>query len=478
MRAILKTLLVICVVSMAISRGNCAADRPVTDVVLPNGVRIIVQQEPDSQLVAIDMFVRTGGTPEDSNRPGLANFVSRTLLAGTSNQTADIISGEVGGLGGNVNAVWDRDLTQLRSLTLASRFDDSAYLLCDVIKNADFEDSAVSDARQDLERQMQDNSDDVFQQTYDRMRMTLFSHANLDLSPLGSRSVIDNLRPSDLRAFFEKYYTTDNLVISVVGNVDPDHVVHTLGMDLADFNRHSERHTILSTPAVSQLTKPVVVKNYRGDLNAAYIVAGYEVPGAGAKDYPAVLLMNALLGGMKTSLLFTNLREKQGLGYETASLYGEQIGVTDLTAYIISTGDTPPAVPSAVMKTAADTKTPAPTTTDSGASFAKVRDALLDQFRLLRQTPPTDAMLTRAKRYVAGSYLIRHERLQDRAYWLGYSEIALKPLGGYRFDTHFADALNAVTPADIQRVSNQYLSGGYVVAMTLPGDPNAGTVSR
>jgi predicted Zn-dependent peptidase len=83
-------------------------------------------------------------------------------------------------------------------------------------------------------------------------------------------------------------------------------------------------------------------------------------------------------------------------------------------------------------------------------------------------------MLTRAKRFLIGSYLLQHERLEDRAYYLGYSEIAMKDLGGYRFDTHYADAVNAVTAADIRRVTEKYFAGAPVISLTLPGDPNAG----
>jgi predicted Zn-dependent peptidase len=66
----------------------------------------------------------------------------------------------------------------------------------------------------------------------------------------------------------------------------------------------------------------------------------------------------------------------------------------------------------------------------------------------------------------------------DRAYWLGYSETALQPLGGYKFDCDFAAKINAVTADDVQKVAQKYLSQGYVLSMVLPGDPNAGEVSK
>jgi predicted Zn-dependent peptidase len=454
-----------------------AADATVVDRVLPDGVRILAERERDSQLVAIDVFVMTAGAPEDAVKPGLANFVARALLSGTANADSDSIAGQIGSLGGNVAATWDRNFTQLRSLTLASRFRDAAFLISDVLQNASFGQTGVEQARKDLLQASQDSSNDVYQQAYDQMRIKLYAGQMVPPTDIGDENVIRSLRPDDLRLFYDRYYTPDNIVISIVGNVDPDQAIQVFGDDLADFYRSApqRRRTVLPQ-SITPMDAPVTVKSYRGDIGSGYILVGYLVPGAGMPEYPRLLLLNALLGGMKTSLLFTNLREKEGLCYETASSYAEDVGITDLTGYMLTPGDkpTPGSVPASAKPVSADSTDTAPT----GPSFSGVRDALIDQFKLIRGQPPTDQMLARAKNFVIGSYLIRHERLLDRAYWLGFSEIALKPEGGYLFDTHFADQIDAVTPAQIQQVAQKYLSDGYVISMVLPGDPTAGDVVK
>ncbi len=189
-------------------------------------------------------------------------------------------------------------------------------------------------------------------------------------------------------------------------------------------------------------------------------MVGYVVPGAGEPDYPAMLLINALLGGMKTSLLFTNLREKQGLGYQTASSYGEDIGVSDLTGYILSSGVKPSAVSHAAQA-------------DAAALCSSQVEAAV------HAAPPSHADAGAGEALRDWLILTRHERLMDRAYWLGFSEVALQETGGSGFDTDFAASRStAVTAADVQRVAQKYLSGGYVVSMVLPGSATAGEVSR
>ena len=54
---------------------------------------------------------------------------------------------------------------------------------------------------------------------------------------------------------------------------------------------------------------------------AAYVMLGYPAPGLDNPDYYPMCVANVLLGGNKSSLLFTSLRENQGLGYQVESQF-------------------------------------------------------------------------------------------------------------------------------------------------------------
>jgi predicted Zn-dependent peptidase len=431
------------------------------DVTLPNGIRLIIKQESASELVAVHVFIRAGANEEDEQTSGIGSFVAATLFTGTKNQRPDSIRYMTNALGGNVGAAWDTDFTQLHALTLASNFEDASFMISDVLKFANFPDSEVEKSRKDLLSAFQSRSDDLFTQVYDNMRHTLYAGTSLDRSLNGDPEVIKRLTADDLRRYYAKYYVPRNIVISVVGNVAPERVETSFRNNLADFPRVSSRRPVaipLTGPTL--LDKPVVTKKFRGDLNGAYTLFGFLAPGVGSHDYPAVVVTNALLGGMKTSKLFTTIREKQGLGYEVSSIYPAQVAWSDLSAFVVS----------AAKKEGPDGK--------PMDMAPLVRDALTDSIKSFRETKPSEEDLARAKRYLIGSYLIAHERIERRAFFLGFTEIAQKELGGYQFDTHYADYINAVTAADVQRVAKQYLGNGAVISMILPGDPNAGVISK
>ncbi|MDR3707466.1 MAG: pitrilysin family protein [Capsulimonadaceae bacterium] len=437
------------------SHAETAAPR---DVRLPCGIRLIVKEEQATSLVAVQVFVRAGSDEEDASNCGIGSFVAATLLKGTKNQHTQDISRLIGSLGDNVSTSWDPDFTQIQALTLASRFDDASYLISDVLKNATFPDDEVKTARASLLSGFQARSLDLYTPVYDNMRRVLYAGTSRERPMNGDQSVIEKLKPSDLRAFYQRTFVPRNIVIAVVGNVPADRVIASFRTNLANFPRANPSRNVPALSGPTPITKPITVKKFRGDINACYILAGYLAPGAGARDYPAMLVMNTLLGGMKTSKLFTSLREKQGLGYEVSSIFPPQVGWSDVSAFIVAapTKDGPDGKPVEM--------TPI------------VRDALIEAIKEFHETKPADADLQRAKRFLIGSYLIAHERIERRAYFLGYSEIAQKELGGYEFDTNYADAINRVTVDDVQRAAKQYLGDGVVLSMILPGDPNAGVI--
>jgi predicted Zn-dependent peptidase len=421
---------------------------------------VIDIQETETDLVGIQVFVRSA-PEEDPSERGIGEFVSMTLLSGSRFLATNEMQAEIGRLGGNVTTQWDPDFTQIKVLTLASVFHKAAWLVSDVLKDANFPDQAVEDSRKTILSDVQSHTDNLFGSVYDRMQATLYAGTpRADLVQVDPEAIA-HMRREQLLRYYSTYFVPRNIVIAVVGNVDPANVEHEFRTNLADFPRIQPRRPMeVPSSSITILDKPVTVKKYRSDLTAAYIMAGYLAPGSGSTDFVPMQVANALLGGMKTSRLFTDLREKQGYGYEVASTYTATVSTGNVAAYIVTT----------------------PTRTDASGKevsmISTVRDALLDEVKAFRESKPTEADLARAKRFLIGAHAIAHERIEQRAYFLGYSEIAQAEIGGYNFDTHYEDAVNAVNADDVQRVSKQYLTNGAVISMLLPGDPNAGVISK
>lgn len=433
-------ILLFCLLSPVL-RAADALTVPV-ETTLPNGMRIICRRDTSSPLVALQVFVRVGAAQENPDKPGVGNFVARTLFSGgLTDEIPETLAGEIGDLGGNVSAVWQPDWTQISVLTLSDKFTSAAFLVTNALKKAGFDRDVVESTRDDILSDIDNTNASVYQTAYQGVRQTVYGGTRYTLPPLGTVGSVKRISQADLLDFYSRFYVPKNFVFVVVGNIDPEEAAAKINEDMVDFPTRGRgpRHSDLALPApLPALTAdPVPIHVAQPDLNEVAVLVGYRVPPPSSPDFAAVQVANALLGGMKTSRLFTELREKQGLSYELGSTLNFQAVAGDLTAYVL----------------AAPTRTD-PTTKKPVSAVGLIKEQILHQVAALQAEPPTPAALARAQHFLIGTQKIRHERLEDRATLLGTA--ALQSPLGIRYDTDYARALRAVTADDVQRVAAKY----------------------
>ena len=404
---------------------------------LPNGLRIICKPETDTPLVAIDVFVRAGAPQETAATAGIGSFVAHTLFASTPSSTPEIMTRDINALGGNVSAAWRPDWTQISALTVKDKFADAIFLLANSLKNADFDAATVEDARLQILSELDNRDADLFQTAYGNLEKTLYAGTSYARPEGGTAATIRRLTRADLLRYYARYYVPQNIVFVVVGNVTPQAAQQEIGDALDDFPRAGRAAPGFSDPLPPLARDLPPIRVYQPDLDQEIVMVGYRAAPTSGPDYPALLVANALLGGMKSGRLFTQLREKQGLAYDLGSVYNPRLAAGDLAGYVYG----------APTRTDPITKKEAPT-------VGPIKDGLLAQFAGLQTTPPTAADLSRAQHFLIGSYALRHERIEDRALLLGTAE--LSGPDGYRLDTDYARYVNAVTAADVQRVAAKY----------------------
>ena len=404
---------------------------------LPNGLRIICKSETDTPLVAIDVFVRAGAPQETAGTAGIGSFVAHTLFASTTSSIPEIMTRDINALGGSVAATWHPDWTQIAALTVKDKFPDAIFLLANSLKNANFDPAAVEDTRQQILSELDSRDADLFQTAYGNLQKTLYAGTSYARPEGGTADTVRRLTQADLRRYYARYYLPQNIVFVVVGNVTPEAAQQQIGEALDDFPRAGRAAPGFADPLPPLARDLPPLRVYQPDLDQEIVMAGYRAAPSASADYPALLVANALLGGMKSGRLFTQLREKQGLAYELGSVYNPRLAAGDLAGYVFG----------------APTKTD-PTTKKDVPTVGLIKDGLLAQFAALQTAPPTPADLSRAQHFLIGSYALRHERIEDRAALLGTAELSAPD--GYKLDTDYAKYINAVTAADVQRVAAKY----------------------
>lgn len=411
--------------------------------VLDNGLRLIVKPEKGSGLVAVVAAIGAGASQEGIQNAGIGNFVANLVLASTRLSSAEDVAAIADEVGGNIGSQWHPDFTEIRAITTSDRFNQAMSLIGECLTEANFEHKWVEQVRAELLRKLKTGSDDVFERAYTNLRELLYEDNGYRRPPPGFERTIRNATAEDLRKFYSTYYVPNNVVISVVGDVTVEQALDRaqkafagvpsakLPKDRGMPDEELERSKFRASEA---------------DLSAAYLMLGWLAPALGSRDYAAVAVATNALGGGKGSIMFRELRQKRGMGYDLGARYPRSRYQSHVLAYIITD----------------------PFKSSPGASVSmvleEVKAALIEQVENLKRNPLSPEDLERAKGYTIGSYSLEHQRMLDRCFYLAWLEI----IGvGIEFDRTFADQVSRVTAEDVQRVCRTYFTN-YAAVLLLP----------
>lgn len=411
----------------SVARPACAQEtRGVRKVTFPNGFRLLVKPESGKGLIALTAVIRAGAL-EEKDRPGIGQVLARTLLSGAKNLSPRRLAQLSDEVGGEFSVTWDLDYTEVYVSTTSDQLSSALQLLAETLVDPKFDPKLVEEAKTAIADEITSAKKKSFQLGYDELRRILYMDSPYRRPLLGDRSVVDAVTPAALNEHADRWFVPSNMVLAVVGDVTFEDAQEAAKLWFA------------RKPAVAQPKRPAVFDNpgptappsvLEVDSGAAYVVAGSLAAGLGSPGYAADVVVSTVLGGGKASRMFRELRERDSLAYELGTLLPPLLYQSHVVAYVAS---------APYYVTASDATVQPLTDT--------VRAALKETVESLRTRPITAEELERAKRYVIGTFALRHERQQERSKHLAWYEA----MGvGFATDDRFAAQVNAVTLQDAQ----------------------------
>jgi len=248
---------------------------------------------------------------------------------------------------------------------------------------------------------------------------------------LGADSVIRALDRDAVLAHHEWLVRTQNLVIAVAGDVDPDAVAHGLSARLAALDGGE-----FVPPAPPPEDPPREIRRAELIKNRAqaHLVIGFRGVSVADEDRFALEVIAQLLAG-QSGRLFLELRDKQGLAYSVTATSVEGLAPGYFAVYIATAPE----------------------------KLAAARAGLLDQLRRLLDEEPGERELEAARRHLVGNFAIDRQRNAVHA-----AQTSLHALYGLGADASRADPdrIRAVSAKDALRVAQRIIDlGAYTEAV-------------
>ena len=192
--------------------------------VLPNGLEIVAECNPEAYSTALGFIVKTGARDESDEIAGVSHFLEHMAFKGTPTRSADDVNRELDEMGSHCNAGTSEETTVYYAPVLPEYQSRATEVLADILRpslrEADFqtEKKVILEEIQMFEDQPPFGADE-------KCRAAFFGDHPLGRSVLGTMASIEALPVAAMRDYFRRRYAPGNIVLAAAGRVDFDRMV-------------------------------------------------------------------------------------------------------------------------------------------------------------------------------------------------------------------------------------------------------------
>lgn len=279
--------------------------------ILSNGLTLIHQPDFSSDVVSVQVWVKTGSIHEGGLAgSGVSHYLEHLLFKGTKRRDCRSINCEVHGLGGEMNAYTTYDRTVYYIDVPATAFVPALDLLSDIVLHSILPSDEVERERDVILREIDMSLDDPDRQLSQALFQTAFQSHPYREPVIGHRTLFEQITRDELQAYYISRYVPNNMVVSIAGAVEADVCLHEVE---AKFG-HAQRGRFSSVQIPEE---PIQLAMRREDRFGEYAISrgaiGFKVPHLSHPDSLALDMLAYVLGGSESSLLWEQLRNRQRL---------------------------------------------------------------------------------------------------------------------------------------------------------------------
>jgi len=407
----------------------------VTEARLKNGLRVLLVERHEVPVVGVRLVVAAGAGDVPDARPGLMSFLGVMLEQGTKKRNALQISDDFEAIGAAHGSWFDWDSGGVSMKVLADKLDAGLEILADVALAPTFPAEEVDRLRARRIASILAEKSNPGAAAQNAVAAALFGRAHPyghNLS--GEESDAQKLTRAELVRAYQRLFVPENAALVVAGDVTRDAVLPKLEATFGIWKKTGAAPISRKgpkAPAKAAAGKRIVLVHRPGAQSQIQVVR----PGApyATKDRDAIVVMNAILGGMFSSRINMNLRERNAYTYGARS------------HFVMRHGAGPFLVGASVV---ADKTVPAVT-------------EVFRELEGLRTGGPTEDELALAKQSIRLAMPGRFETAADVA--AAVSDLVVYDLPLDEYEKRPA-RIEAVTADDVKRVAGEWLDAS---AMTL-----------
>jgi zinc protease len=407
---------------------------PVFKTVLDNGIRLIVKENRSIPIVSIQASFLGGVRFEKEAQNGINQFIAVMVTKGTQNYSSLEIAKKVERMAGSINGFSGYNSFGLTFTFLSQHFEEAFSLFTEVIKQPSFDPEEMEKRRRLILASIRQQEDDLGRMVFKLFRKTLFEKHPYRMDTLGTLDSIQSLTQKDLKEYYQRIVAPENMVITVVGDVDSNQVVLSVKKGFDDLRKGN-----LLLPSIPQEKSFQKIKRseiYK-EKEQGHFVLGFLGTTLQHRDRYALEVLDAALSG-QGGRLFYELRDKESLAYALDFIANPNLDPGYIGVYMGTHPD----------------------------KLERAIEGVLRELKRVKEEGLKEEEVQRAKRYLIGNFEIGLQTNGAQA-----NQMSLDELYGLGFDHYqkYPQEIQKITGEDVRQVAKKYFNlEAYSLAIIRP----------
>ena len=392
---------------------------------LDNGLKVLIVEKHKASVATLQVWYRTGSRDEPCDKSGLSHLLEHMMFKGTSKYGPSVFSKIVQKNGGTDNAYTTKDYTVYFELFSSDRIMISVDLEADRMQNLTIDPKETFSERDVVmeERRLR-FEDDPQNSLFEEVVAASFKEHPYHRPVIGWMSDLKSMGREDIYNYYKVYYSPNNSVIVVVGDVNSDQMIKRIKDSFGNIPPGPLEKNISFSEPKQRGERRVLL---RKEAELPYLLVAYHIPSFPDEDSYALNVLSLILSGGKSSRLYRSL------------VYEKKIALDVNTDYDGFNKD-----PYLFFFDA---------TASPGKNIKDVEESLYLEIEKIQKEPPSEHEVQKAKNQIESSFIMDQDSIYTEAMKYGMFEI----LGDWRLINRYLEGIRKVKPEDIVRVAKKYL---------------------
>ena len=416
--------------NIVFAQTQSALSRTTLEMTLKNGLKVIIREDHRSPMVMTQIWYKVGSTDESGNVLGVSHALEHMMFKGTTKVPNDEFTRLSRIYGGSVNAATFTNYTNYYQLYPKAYFPMALELEADRMTNLQLRQTDFDpEIKVVMEERRQRTDDNPRSLAFERFKWIAYPTSHYRQPVIGHMKNLQNLQLSDLKKWYADWYTPNNAILVIVGDVDSEAAIKQVERyfghiqpkktpprnDVIEFERVGYRHM--------EVNFPVQVPNLYMSWNVKSIATAKNPKDA----YALTIIQNILDSGISSRLQEKLVRDKKILSSVNVSYDPYNRGDSLFT----------------ISALPAD-----------GTSLNEAQKAIESEINLLKKEPIKPHEIEKVSSKFVSNLIYSQDDITGQAKMIGNLEV--NDLS-FRLMDELPQNFETVSAEDIQKVANIYL---------------------